>query len=74
VIEALLAAGIDVNARYEHDLTALMWAAGQGQVEATQLLLARGARTDAKDDRGMTALDIARQAGHAIVVQALAGR
>jgi ankyrin repeat protein len=51
-----------------------MWAAGQGQAEAVKLLLARGARTDQRDDRGLTALEIARQAQQAPVVALLDGR
>jgi len=49
-LDALLASGIDVNAAYEHRLTALMWAAGQGQVDAVKLLLRRGAQRDLRDD------------------------
>ena len=67
----LLASGIDIDAAYEHQLTALMWAAGQGQVEAVKLLLARGARRDLRDDRGLTAAEIARQVGQNAVVAAL---
>ena len=50
-----------------------MWAAGQGSVATTQLLLARGARSDLRDDRGLTAADIARQAGMAPVLALLDG-
>ena len=57
--------------RYEHGLTALMWAAGQGQVEAVKVLLARGASVELRDDRGLTAKEIARQAGHGPVVEVL---
>ena len=71
-IDALLAAGIDVNAAYEHGLTALMWAAGQGQGDAVRLLLARGAKRDLRDDRGLTAAEIARQANHIDVAEAIA--
>ena len=63
--------GVAVDAVYPQQLTALMWAAGQGQVEATKLLLARGARTDLRDDRGLTAREIAAQAGHSAVVAVL---
>jgi len=42
-----------------------MWAAGQGHTEVVRLLLARGARADLRDDRGLTAAAIARAAGHA---------
>ena len=59
--------GVPVNGAYAQQLTALMWAAGQGHAEAVQVLLARGARTDLLDDRGLTAAAIARQAGHAEV-------
>jgi uncharacterized protein len=63
-LEALLNAtgsgAVNVNTAYEHGLTALMWAAGQGHVDAVKLLLARGAQAAARDDRGMTALDIAK--------------
>jgi ankyrin repeat protein len=48
-----------------------MWAAGQGKLDATRLLLARGARPDLRDDRGLTAADIARQAGQGAVAAAL---
>jgi len=55
----LLAAGIDVNARFAHDATALMWAAAYGKMDNVKLLLARGADLTARDDRGKTALTIA---------------
>jgi ankyrin repeat protein len=38
-----------------------MWAAGYGQSETVKVLLDAGARADLKDDRGKTALDIARE-------------
>jgi ankyrin repeat protein len=72
IVGELLDAGVDVNRRYGHGLTALMWAAGHDASEGSQdveatlnLLLARGADRDAKDDRGETAADIARHLGHA---------
>ena len=64
VLLALLESGLDVNATYEHDLTLLMWAAGQGHADVARLLLARGARPEMRDDRGLTASEIARMAGH----------
>ena len=63
----LLDRGVPINAAYENDLTALMWAAGQGQAGAVKLLLQRGANADLRDARGMTAAQIAGQAGHASV-------
>jgi len=72
VTRRLLDAGVDVNHTYEHNLTALMWAAGyadgagvQDAMETIELLIARGATLDLVDDRGMTALAIARSVGHA---------
>ena len=66
LVAALLDAGIDVNARYGGDLTALMWASGfsdqtpLAKAAATvQLLIARGAKLDFVDDRGRSALMIA---------------
>jgi ankyrin repeat protein len=55
---------VPVNTAYENELTALMWAAGQGQLAAVKLLLARGAKTDLRDARGLNAAQIANQAGH----------
>jgi ankyrin repeat protein len=58
-VGALLDGGVDVNARYKHQLTALMWAAASGSLPTVELLLQRGADVSARDDRGKTALDIA---------------
>ncbi len=52
---------MDPNAIYVHNLTALMWAAGYGKTETVQALLAAGASAELKDDRGKTALEIARE-------------
>ncbi len=63
-LEALLsvdsAGAVKLNATYDHGLTALMWAAGQGHVGTVKMLLARGADLALRDDRGFTALDIAK--------------
>ena len=61
VVRLLIARGVDPNAVYEHGLTALMWAAGYGRVDTMRALLEAGARADPKDDRGKTAIDIARE-------------
>ncbi len=42
-----------------------MWAAGFGRTAAVQVLLAAGARPELKDNRGKTALDMAREGKHA---------
>ena len=62
LLEATGLAAVNVNAAYEHGLTALMWAAGQGHIATVRLLLARGAQIELRDDRGLTALDIAKSA------------
>ena len=61
VVKLLIARGVDPNAVYEHGLTALMWAAGYGRVDTVRALLDAGARADPRDDRGKSALDIARE-------------
>lgn len=71
-VVALLARGVDVNARYRHALTALMWAAGAGHADAVRALLARGADAGLTDDRGKRAEDIAREADHADIADILA--
>jgi ankyrin repeat protein len=67
----LLDAGVDANATYRHDLTALMWAAGYGKADTVRLLLARGADPARRDDRGKTAGDIARDGRYADVAALL---
>ncbi len=66
LVAVLLDAGVDVNARYGNNLTALMWASGfsdltpaAAAVATAQLLIARGAKLDLVDDRGRSALMIA---------------
>src|SRR4029450_5837345 len=63
VVRVFLDHGVDVNARYGHDLTVLMWAAGHSEeagvndvAEEMTLFLDRGAHIDDQDDRGRTAL------------------
>jgi hypothetical protein len=63
-----------VNHLYNHNLTALMWAAGYGKVECVELLLERGADPRLRDDRGKTARDIAAEQGHQAVVAMLRER
>jgi ankyrin repeat protein len=74
----LLDAGVDPNARYRADLTALMWAAGHpdntradAALRTVELLLSRGAKVDLVDDRGRDALMIAAGLGHAEIAKVL---
>jgi ankyrin repeat protein len=73
ILAALLDRGVEVNRRYRNDLTVLMWAAGYGKAETVKMLLDRGADPALKDNRGKTALDIARDNKHAGVVELLSG-
>jgi len=81
IVKRLLARDIDINARYPHDLTLLMWASGADEkvpeIEAIKVvayLLDRGAQIDARDVRGRTALMIAAEGGRAEVAALLLGR
>jgi ankyrin repeat protein len=58
-IQVCLDAGVDVNAADGRGQTALYGAALQGYDEVVRFLLAHGAKTDIKDQRGFTALDAA---------------
>src|SRR5215510_361585 len=48
-ITAALAAGADVNAKSRYDVTPLIFAAGNGRLDAVKLLLSRGADVNAQD-------------------------
>lgn len=69
---------VDVNRAYGASLTALMWAAGHSNdvpaadgLATINVLLERGAEVNAVDARGKSALSIAVERGHAVVVSAL---
>lgn len=67
-ITAALAQGADVNARARYDVTALIFAAGGGRLEAVKLLLSRGSDINAQDSfYRARAADMAMTNGHADV-------
>ena len=81
IVERLLGRNIDINARYQHELTLLMWASGAdekvSEADATKVvkyLLDAGARLDDRDARGRTALMIAAEGGRAEIVALLLAR
>ena len=78
IVRALLDAGVSAEQRYQHDLTALMWAAGHSNdvpeaegLETVKLLIERGAPLDAVDNRGRTALMTAAERGHPLIARFL---
>ena len=71
-VRALLEKGADVNAAQGDGMTALHWAARQGELETTQMLLHAGANLGATTRLGgYTALLLASQIGHAAVIGSL---
>ena len=81
IVKRLLGRNVDINARYQHELTLLMWASGADEkvseadaIKVVQYLLDAGARLDDRDARGRTALMIAAEGGRAEIVALLLAR
>ncbi len=70
-VDALLTAGVDVNAVAEGGEPALMWAARQGHANIASALLDFGANPNAANSAGQTALALATARGHSDVVAVL---
>ena len=70
IVKILLAAGANPNAAKDNGWTALMAAAYKDQPEIVQMLLAADANPNAASE-GITALDIAKEKGHAEVIRVL---
>lgn len=69
-VRGLLARGVNVDAKDDKGLTALMYAAN-GHVAVLQLLLAKGANVGARERDGNTALMIAALFNQAPIIEAL---
>ena len=73
-VRALLADGADVNAAHGDGMTALHWAALNGNAEIARLLIGAGAALGAGTRLGAhTPLHVAARAGHGEIVAILAG-
>ncbi len=71
-IESLLSEKVDVNAKTKDvGMTALMFAAINGQIEAMQRLIAAHANVNVRGYKGVTALMLAAQRGQLRAVQVL---
>jgi ankyrin repeat protein len=74
VVEVLVDAGADVNARQHGGWNALHGAAANGDRRVVELLLSRGADAAAANDTGVTAAAIARDRGHTEIAELLERR
>ena len=66
--------GVDVDIRFTHGFTPLMWAARVGQTQAASILLENGADARAINEYEATAMHEAVDGNHVEVVQALVER
>jgi ankyrin repeat protein len=72
--KALIDRGANVNVVDKQGMTPLLWAASMdfGDPAMIELLLKSGAKADARNKDGLTALELARKYGHVEVIPALA--
>lgn len=71
ILQLLLDAGANPNARNAGGISPLMLAAGSGRTEMIELLRKAGARLDIKDYQGSSAYDWALRGGHAELATSL---
>jgi uncharacterized protein len=70
-LQAILAKGVNVNAKDDKGRTALMFAAANGRHDVVRALIENGAKLDVKNKLGETALMYAASCGHFNVVRTL---
>ena len=73
LVNELLQAGGNPNAKSDGDVTVLMWAAARGHIEVVTALLEFGAEPNARTRKGRTAEDIALQEGYESIAVLLRG-
>lgn len=71
IIQLLLEHEANINAEAPNKNTPIMMAAYGGHIFAVKLLLDQGADLHRKNDRGMSALDLAKMANHQDIVEGL---
>ena len=71
IINEIIDYGISANARGLKQRTPLMAAAAFNKPDAVKMLLDKGANTDAKDEDGKTAIDVAKENGNDEIVALL---
>lgn len=67
VVEFLIESGANLNARNDHDYSALHWAAFHGHQGIVDLLLKNEADANIKDSTGSTPLILAISKGHRLI-------
>lgn len=71
IVQLLLEAGGDVNARDEHGVSSLLYASLAGDINLVRLLVSYGADVAAKDSQHYTALHYASRSGNVAVLKYL---
>ncbi|MCK5383189.1 MAG: ankyrin repeat domain-containing protein, partial [Gammaproteobacteria bacterium] len=71
IIEALLAAGADINTADQRGVTPLMYAVSEEKINAVQTLLRGNADVSRVDNKGATALDMAEHIGSKPIIAIL---